>query len=144
LAIGLHQNVEVTESDAPSGQSVSQVFCSALPVAYTGLALALFRPFATLILEAAYEATMLAGVIQSTNGGSNVVLLTLLGGGAFGNPPSWIFPAIRRATQSVRQFSLDIRIVSHYAPPQDLIRFVDQLQEGLFRDIPKRLPQNRF
>jgi hypothetical protein len=35
LAIGLHRNVEVT--DVTSGPHVSQAFCSALPVRYSGV-----------------------------------------------------------------------------------------------------------
>jgi hypothetical protein len=50
-----------------------------------------------LVLEAAYEATMLAAVLNKQRGASNVVLLTLLGGGAFGNKAEWINAAIRRA-----------------------------------------------
>jgi len=37
---------------------VSQVFCSALPVAYSDVPPIHWRAFATLVLEAAYEATM--------------------------------------------------------------------------------------
>jgi hypothetical protein len=50
-----------------------------------------------LVLEAAYEATMLAAVLNKQRGASNVVLLTLLGGGAFGTKAEWINAAIRRA-----------------------------------------------
>ena len=38
-----------------------------------------------LVLEAAYEATMWSAVLNARRGASKVVLLTLLGGGAFGN-----------------------------------------------------------
>lgn len=44
---------------------------------------------AQLVLDAGYEATLLAGVLNSQRGGSNIVLLTLLGGGAFGNANEW-------------------------------------------------------
>src|SRR5712691_363585 len=37
-----------------------------------------------------YEATMLAAALNKQRGASNVVLLTLLGGGAFGNEAEWI------------------------------------------------------
>ena len=47
--------------------------------------------------DAAYEATLLAGVLNSRQGGSNIVLLTLLGGGAFRECPEWIHTAIQRA-----------------------------------------------
>ena len=41
LCVGIHRDVEVTEADGARGQLVSQVFCSALPVAYTGVSPAL-------------------------------------------------------------------------------------------------------
>jgi hypothetical protein len=50
-----------------------------------------------LVLEGAYEATMWAAVLNAQRGVSNVVLLTSVGGGAFGNDKSWIHAAMRRA-----------------------------------------------
>jgi hypothetical protein len=41
---------------------VSQAFCSALPVAYTKVPHDRWHSFALLVLEAAYEATLLARV----------------------------------------------------------------------------------
>jgi hypothetical protein len=64
-------------------------------------------------LEAAYEATMLAAVLNKQRGASDVVLLTLLGGGAFGNADEWIHGAIRRALTMMSGFALDVRLVSH-------------------------------
>ena len=49
-----------------------------------------FIVVAALVLEAAYEATMWATILNAQRGASNVVFLTLLGGGAFGNQSSWI------------------------------------------------------
>jgi hypothetical protein len=43
-----------------------------------------WEAFASLVLQAAYEATMFAAVLNAQRGASNVVL-TRLGGGAFGN-----------------------------------------------------------
>ena len=59
LRVGLHWDVEVTGGIAP-GLLVSQVFCSALPVAYTRIPTSRWQAFATLVLEAAYEATLWA------------------------------------------------------------------------------------
>ena len=83
--IGVHSDVEVTDGAGPDRPTVSQAFCSALPVAYSGLGAALWAPFARLVLEAAYEATLWAGVLNARRGASPVVLLTRVGGGAFGN-----------------------------------------------------------
>lgn len=122
LRIGVHSNVEVTEADA-GGQTnfVSQAFCSALPVAYSGSAPGLWQPFAELVLEAAYEATLLAAVRNMGRAGSNIVLLTLLGGGAFGNDAQWIKDAISRALSVMRSHELDVRLVNYGAPPMTMV-----------------------
>ena len=119
LRIGLHWDVEVTAAGAPSGQCVSQAYCSALPLSYNRDSdPALWQPFARLVLEAAYEATLLAGVINASRpGGSNSLYLTLLGGGAFGNQREWILDAIRRALESVRGQALDVWLVSYGSVP---------------------------
>jgi hypothetical protein len=122
LRIGLHWDVQVTAKGAPQGQCVSQAYCSALPVSYNrDSAPRLWQPFARLVLEAAYEATLLAGVINTAKpGGSKSVYLTLLGGGAFGNEREWILDAIRRALDSVHGQALDVCLVSYGHVPADL------------------------
>ena len=115
LRIGLHWDVEATEAPAP-GQRVSQAFCSALPVAYTAIAAAQWQRFATLVLEAAYEATLLAAVLNRERTGCPTVFLTYLGGGAFGNPEDWIETARTRACETVAGYELDVRLVSFGQP----------------------------
>jgi hypothetical protein len=39
---------------------------------------------------------MLAAILNARRGSSNIVLLTQLGGGAFGNRDDWIHAAMRR------------------------------------------------
>ncbi len=85
-------------------------------MAYSRVPPAHWKAFASLILEAAYEATMLAGVLNKQRGGSNVVLLTLLGGGAFGNADDWIYGAIRRALNMMSGYALDVRLVTYREP----------------------------
>jgi hypothetical protein len=109
LAIGLHRDVAVTDVRESARRHVSQAFCSALPVAYGSGPSAAWELFGRLVLEASYEATLLAAVERS----SNIVLLTRVGGGAFGNPDEWIDDAITRAVAIVEQAGLDIRLVSH-------------------------------
>lgn len=118
LRVGFHRHVEVTDppSSRRPGPLVSQVFCSALPVAYSHVPARLWAPFATLVLEAAYEATLWAGLINAQATGSNIVLLTRLGGGAFGNADAWIDGALRFALERFRNASLDIRIVMMRPP----------------------------
>lgn len=108
LQIGVHWDVEVTDA-APKSPVVSQALCSALPVAYGEPPPALWEPFARLVLEAAYEATLLAAAVNAARaGGSRRVLLTRLGGGAFGNGPAWIDAAIERALHLAEGLDLDV------------------------------------
>ena len=124
LKIGMHWDVEVTDGGAAPGQLVSQAFCSALPVAYhghSGQRGAVWSPLATLVLEAAYEATLWAAVVNAQRGGSRKVLLTALGGGAFGNDEAWIRSGLQRALRLVRHHGIQAVVVSFGAPPQDLL-----------------------
>jgi hypothetical protein len=52
------------------------------------------------VLDAAHEATMLEAIINARRKAANIVLLTSLGGGAFGNAPEWIHAAIKRAVKT--------------------------------------------
>ena len=113
LRIGLHWDVEATEAAGNERPVVSQAFCSAMPVSYSGISSREWEPLGALVLEAAYKATLWAAVLNAKRGGSGVVYLTLLGGGAFGNPNDWIHGAIRRALGLARDIELDVRIVSH-------------------------------
>ena len=123
LAIGLHRNVEVTDG---SGKRVSQAYCSALPVGYSRLPLKDWEPFARLVLQASYEAVMLAAVEQASSGGSNTVLLTRIGGGVFSNGDGWIDSAIERAMGIVADAGLDIVFVAHRAASPGTRAIVDR------------------
>ena len=113
LAVGLHFDVEVTDVREGKRRLVSQAVCSALPVAYGSGSSAAWEAFGRLVLESSYEATLLAAVERSSAGRSNIVLLTRVGGGAFGNADEWIDDAITRALPIVEQAGLDMRLVSH-------------------------------
>ena len=89
-------------------------------MAYTSVRAIRWQPFAELVLEAAYEATLWAAVLNARCGSSNVVLLTRLGGGAFGKDDASIDAAMRRALIKVQDFGLDVRIVSFGAPPPSM------------------------
>jgi hypothetical protein len=116
LRIGLHWQVEVTDGTEPPRPKVSQAFCSALPVAYTRIPGHRWEPFARLVLEAAYEATLLAAALHPSRGGTNVVALTRLGGGAFGNENAWIDDAIERALHVAIGFDLEVDLVTFGTP----------------------------
>ena len=66
---------------------------------------------------------MWAAVLNAQRGASNIVLLTLLGGGAFGNESDWIVDAMRRALGVVSSFDVDARIVSYGAPSREIVDF---------------------
>jgi hypothetical protein len=128
LRIGMHRNVEVTDAPAHPGPLVSQAFCAALPVAYGHVPQRYWQAFAQLILAAAYEATLLEGVLNAQRGASNIVLLTLLGSGAFGNALPWIEAAITQALTRVGHVALDVRLVSHGTPSKALRDMVSRFQ----------------
>jgi hypothetical protein len=65
------------------------------------------------VLEAAYEATICAAILNASGTGVNAVFLTLLGGGVFGNRMRWITDAIERAIEIYADYDLDIGIVSY-------------------------------
>lgn len=96
-----------------------------MPVAYSRIPATEWAGFASLILEAAYEATVLSAVLNASRGGSRRLLLTRIGGGAFGNDEAWISAAILRALRIVADQGLEVLMVS-YGPPSTAIRAVDE------------------
>ncbi len=111
LKIGIQWNTQVTLANC--SHLVSQAYCSALPVAYMPYEKSLLKNFATLILEAAYEATFCAAIINMQKNNNNKLFLTLLGGGAFGNDINWIIQALYRALNLFKKSNLDVSIVSY-------------------------------
>lgn len=111
LRIGLQWNTQISLNDCQ--HTVSQAYCSALPVGYSNHSPDLWAAFAQLVLEASYEATMCAAILNAIRNGNNRLFLTLLGGGAFGNETDWIIAAIKRALNLYTQVDLDVAIVSY-------------------------------
>ncbi|MFV0259963.1 MAG: hypothetical protein ACK5PP_16120 [Acidimicrobiales bacterium] len=111
LRVGVHHQVEVTSS--ATGHLVTQVYCSALPVAYSRQPVGRFEPLARLVLDGAYEATLRAAALNAARTGNRTVYLTLVGGGVFGNEESWIIDAMERAFGTTADAGLDIVVVSH-------------------------------
>ena len=112
LRLGLHRDVGVTHPEALPDARVTQIYCSALPVAYSTIPDRQWAGFASLVLEAAYEATLLAGLLNAARGASRRVFLTRLGGGAFGNDATWIDSAIIRALRLCEHQGPDVFLVS--------------------------------
>jgi hypothetical protein len=127
LRIGIQWNTQVTLNN--SEHQVSQVYCSALPVAYSHHSPALWAEFARLVLEAAYEATFCAAILNSTRNGNNRLFLTLLGGGAFGNNTEWIIGGIQRALKLYKHADLEVAIVSYGSSKQ----YVRQLENQMHK-----------
>ncbi|MDR2207450.1 MAG: hypothetical protein LBE22_00525 [Azoarcus sp.] len=124
LRIGIQWETQVTINGAQ--HTVSQAYCSALPVAYSHHASPLWEPFARLVLEAAYEATLCAAILNRTNNGNNRLFLTLLGGGAFGNETNWIIEGIQRALNLYKHVDMDVVIVSHRSSNPHVRQLVHQ------------------
>lgn len=127
LRIGIQWNTQVTLED--STHNVSQVYCSALPVAYSNHSSDLWEDFARLVLEASYEATICTAILNYQSTGNNRVFLTLLGGGAFGNETSWIMESIRRALKLYEDWSIEVAIVSYSGSKKYVQEVVDQFPE---------------
>ncbi|MFC0340796.1 hypothetical protein [Paracoccus niistensis] len=125
----MHSDVEVTDGVQSPGPLVSQIYYSALPVASAGHRGALWSKFARLVLDAAYEATLLAGVLNAARGASNRVLRTRLGGDAVGNDDAWIDAGILRALLLVRDQHLEVKVVSYGAPSSGLRNMVQTFIE---------------
>ena len=111
LRIGIQWDTQVTLDGCE--HLVSQAYCSALPVGYSALPSRLWKAFAALVLEASYEATLCAAVLNFARTGNNKVYLTLVGGGVFGNDIEWIVAAIERALEKFSGVDLDVAIVSY-------------------------------
>jgi hypothetical protein len=124
LKVGIQWNTEVTLSD--SKQKVTQIYCSALPVAYCQTDPLYWESFARLILEATYEATFFTALENRMNNGSNLVYLTLVGGSAFGNEEHWIQESLGKVMDKFKSVPLDIKIVSYGKPNSNLKHFLKE------------------
>jgi hypothetical protein len=130
LAIGYQSGVEVTFGSRfippPRVQLVSQAFCSAVSCSYAEAPLDAWEPLATLVLDAAYEATLRAAACDAAEGrGSGKVWLTFLGGGAFGNRRAWIAQAIARALRQCAHLALDVRIAHYRWVDPEMVAAID-------------------
>ncbi len=129
LMIGIQWDSEVTISD--NGNLITQVYCSALPVAYSDIEVELWADFAKLILEAAYEATLYVALKNYEKTKNNKVFLTLIGGGAFGNKKEWIFNAMGKSIKKFSNTPLDIKIVSYGSSNQYTKQFIESIKKEI-------------
>jgi hypothetical protein len=111
--VGVHWSTGV-HLEGAAEHRVCQVFASAVPVTYSGIAASVWEPFARLVLDAAYDATLCVSTVLAWKRKARVtVYLTMLGGGAFGNERLWIREAMQRALDKHRDAPLDVVLV-HY------------------------------
>jgi len=120
MRVGVHWDTEVEMEgnknfhNQEQLQLVTQVFTSALPVAYCkSTKIDDWARFACFVLDVAFDATLAVGrVLSRERGGARVkIYLTPVGGGAFGNHPLWIVQAIEKALTKHRQAPLDVVLV---------------------------------
>eukprot|EP00050_Salpingoeca_kvevrii_P016994 m.60667 g.60667 ORF g.60667 m.60667 type:complete len:398 (+) comp7293_c0_seq3:109-1302(+) len=128
IRIGFHRDVQVTfekRFKKPRDLTpiyVSQAYCSAISCSYSGRPASVWEPLAKLVLDAAYEATLWAGVINNSKTQNPRVLLTFLGGGVFGNKKPWIAAAICRAIQRLHMHGKKLEVVLvHFSHIDDYI-----------------------
>ncbi len=127
LKVGIQKDTQVTISN--DDLFVTQVYCSALPIAYSFIDYIKWESFARLILEATYEATFHVAVQNYHLTGNKILYLTLVGGNAFGNPSHWIFDAIRQSLDKFSNVPLDVRMVSYKSSNPATSEFVMAFNE---------------
>ncbi len=109
LRVGVHWSTQV---GATPDQQVSQVFCSAVPVSYSGLHAADWAVFGKIVMRGAYDACLcVAGILAQQRRARVSLYLTCLGGGAFGNPMSWIAEALHASLTAHADLPVDVYLV---------------------------------
>jgi ribosomal protein L33 len=118
LKLGIQWDTEVIGTN----HCVSQIYCSAVPVSYNDIKAEELDSFSKIILEAVYEATFIAGILNET---SNIIYLTLIGGSSFGNNKDWIMSAIEKNIEKYKDFDLDLRFITYsFIPDREIQRII--------------------
>lgn len=132
LRIGLQSRVEVVFEGrfrrvGGRRPHVTQAWCSALSCGYSRAPLASWTELARIVLDATYEATLLAAAVDRAEGrGSGRCWLTFVGGGAFRNEAAWIHEAIGRSVARAQGLGLDVRLAHYQTIRRDIARAVDR------------------
>ena len=119
------------QDSEPKKMIVTQVFCSGLAIGYSRSShSADWEPLARIVLDACYEATLLAALASRNrhNGanGSRRVFLTFIGGGVFGNDAQWIVDAIRKACLKFLHTDVEVYVVSYGPPGRELLQLMEE------------------
>lgn len=125
LKVGIQWQTDVTIFEVK--QKVSQIYCSALPVGYSQIESFYWEYFARIILEALYEATLYAGMLNMEKNKSDLVYLTLVGGGVFGNEEYWILESMQKAIEKFKNLPLNVKIVSYGMPNLNLKEYFEEI-----------------
>ncbi len=154
IRVGVHSDVGVTftsrvgnsslempsNDKVPVNTLVTQVFAAAISCSRSSFENVLWEPLARLVLEATYEATLLAAVINciSHNGEacSRDVFVAFNGSEGFGNDQRWINEAIVKALLSVAAMDVGLHVhICHYRnPKEDVIEDIDwSFRQGRMR-----------
>ncbi|VWX63375.1 conserved hypothetical protein [Burkholderiales bacterium 8X] len=123
LFVGVQSGAEVTVRGSTSIGEVTHVLCAALQNRERDPKSALLR---SVLLEASYEATLLAALLHAEGGGSPIVVLTLLGTGVLQVPKQVCYDAIQVALKRVGMVGLDIRI-NDFDRNKELAAGIDRL-----------------
>jgi hypothetical protein len=113
----IQDDTTVVNSDGGSAaelHSVSQIYCSALPLAYFHEQLVDCPMFLNMILHAVYFSTLARASHMARVRKNRVkVFLTRVGGGVFGNPDTMIDAAIKSATNYFSSEPIDVIMVNY-------------------------------
>ena len=135
MQVGLHSDVQVTfglthKGDLHSNvydkeQIIHQVFCSALDLGQVSGSSNYklvknypkeIKALAQQLLDGQYEATIRSGILL----GTHKIYLTLLGGGAFALPLTWIAEAIKKCEKLIVESGIEVIVIiysySHLSP----------------------------
>lgn len=138
IKVGVQQDTEVTYPK-PTGRTVTQVYCSAVPINYSRARPEAWQGLAEIVLAGVYEATLLVAIYNTANAlldgdidkaaRCQRVFLTFIGGGVFGNRIDWIQRAMQRAHVRVAVFDIHLAIaIVHYGSfDADDVKFVMDL-----------------
>ena len=109
----IQYNTPVVKTDGKPLHKVSQIYCSALPIAYFQI-LKYCPNFSRMILHAVYEATFACAAGIVINNAKRIkVFLTRVGGGVFGNPSAYIDEAINAAKNKFRDYPIDVFMINY-------------------------------
>jgi hypothetical protein len=113
LQVGIQYDTEVVYSQ--SKHRVTQVYCSAIPVAYMKNARGSHgvRLFANQVLKKSYEATVYAAVLNAEITGNRDLFLTFVGGGAFGNNDDDIISVVMATVSLAKSYGINPIVVCY-------------------------------